>query len=82
MIQNFAVITVHEEVVDLVVEVLLLERNEVLPLVGFNNFTQFLYTSSVIISLELVFLSLRQTFGEDLLFLSVQKSSNLCMFSV
>ena len=31
MIPNFAVITVHEEVVDLVVEVLLLERNEVLP---------------------------------------------------
>ena len=30
MILNFAVITVHEEVVDLVVEVLLLERNEVL----------------------------------------------------
>ena len=28
---NFAVITVHEDVVDLVVEVLLLERDEVLP---------------------------------------------------
>ena len=31
MIPNFAVIIVHEEVVDLVVEVLLLERNEILP---------------------------------------------------
>ena len=31
VIPNFAVLTVHEEVVDLVVEVLLLERNEVLP---------------------------------------------------
>ena len=30
VIPNFALITVHEEVVDLVVEVLLLERNEVL----------------------------------------------------
>ena len=30
VIPNFAVITVHEEVVDLVVEVLQLERNEVL----------------------------------------------------
>ena len=30
MIPNFAAITVHEEVVDLVVEVLQLERSEVL----------------------------------------------------
>ena len=82
MIPNFAVITVHEEVVDLVIEVLLLERNEVLPLLRFNNLTQFLNTSSVIIRLEFVFLNLRLTFGEDLLFLSVQKSSNLCVFSV
>ena len=47
-----------------------------------KSFTYFLYTSSVIISLEFVFLNLRLTVGEDLLFLSVQKSSNLCVFSV
>ena len=46
------------------------------------SFLQFSYTSSVIISLEFVFLNLRLTFGEDLLFLSVQQSSNLCVFSV
>ena len=40
------------------------------------------YTSSVIISLEFVFLNLRLTFGEDLLFLSVLKSSNLCVSNV
>ena len=51
-------------------------------LLSFNNFTSFLYPSSVIISLEFVFLKLRLTFGEDLLFLSVHKSSNLCVFSV
>ena len=39
-------------------------------------------TSSVTISLEFVFLNLRLTFGEDLLFLSVQKSPNLCVPSV
>ena len=31
VIPNFAAITVHEEVVDLIVEVLLLKRDEVLP---------------------------------------------------
>ena len=51
-------------------------------LLRFNNFTHFLYTSSVIISLEFVSLNLRLTFGEDLLSLWVQKSSNLCVFSV
>ena len=51
-------------------------------LLRFNNFTQFLYTSSVIISREFVFLNLRLTFGEDLVFLSVQKSSNLCVSNV
>ena len=59
----------HEEVVDLVVEVLLLELIDVLP-------------SSVIINLEFVFLNLCLTFGEDLLFLSVQQSSNLCVSNV
>ena len=40
-------------------------------LLRFNNFTQISNTSSVIINLEFVFLNLRLTFGEDLLFLSV-----------
>ena len=71
----------HEEVVDLVVEVLLLERLKFF-LLRFNNFTQFLYTSSVIICLEFVLLNLRLTFGEDFLFLSVEKSSNLCVSNV
>ena len=51
-------------------------------LLRFNNLTQFSYTSSVNISLEFVFLNLRLTFGEDLLFLSLQMSSNLCVFDV
>ena len=51
-------------------------------LLRFDNFTQFSYPSSVIIRLEFVFLDLRLTVGEDLLPLSVQKSSNLCVFSV
>ena len=45
-------------------------------------FTQFLYTSSFVISLVFVFLNFRLTVGENLLFLSVQLSSNLCVFSV
>ena len=59
----------------------MLERNEVVPAEP-NNFIQFSYTSSVIISLEFVFRNLRLTFGEDLLFLSVQQSPSLCVFSV
>ena len=51
-------------------------------LLRFNNFTHFLYISSVIICLEFVFLNLCLTFGEDLLFLSVQKNSNLCVSNV
>ena len=51
-------------------------------LLRLNNFTQFSYTSSVIISLKFVFSNLRSTISEDLLSLSVQKSSNLCVFSV
>ena len=43
---SFASITVHDEVVDLVDEVLLLEPDEVL-LIRLDRFTQFLYTSSV-----------------------------------
>ena len=82
MIPNFAVITVHEEVVDLVFEVLQLEHSEVLLLLRFNNFTKFSYTSSVVVSLEIVFLNLRLTFGETLLFLSVQQSSNLCVCNI
>ena len=68
----------HEEVDDLVVEVLLLERDEVLP--AEIQWFHFFYTSSVIISLEFVFLYLRLTVGEDLLPVSVQESPNLCMF--
>ena len=51
-------------------------------LLRFKNFTEFSYTSSVIISLEFVFLNFRLTFGENLLFLSVQQSSNLCVSNV
>ena len=51
-------------------------------LLRFNIFTQFSYTSSVIIGLEFVFLNFRLAFGENLLFLSVQQSSNLCICNV
>ena len=47
-----------------------------------DRFTQFLYTSSVIVSLEFVSPDFRLTVNEDLLPLSVQKSPNLCVFSV
>ena len=48
----------------------------------FNNFTQSLYSSSVIISLEFVLSNLRLTVSEDLLPLSVQGSPNLFAFRV
>ena len=48
----------------------------------FNNVTQFLYTSSVILSLEFVFSNLHQTVSEDLLLLSVQESPSLFVFRV
>ena len=51
-------------------------------LLRFDRFTYFLYTSSVIISLEFVSPDLSVTVGEDLLALSVQKSPSLCVFSV
>ena len=51
-------------------------------LLRLDCFTQFLYTSSVMISLEFVFSNLRLTVGEDLLPLSVQKSPNLFVFRV
>ena len=51
-------------------------------LLRFNSFTWFLYTSSVIISLEFVFLNFRLTVGEDLLPLSVQKSPTLLVINV
>ena len=51
-------------------------------LLRFDRFTYFLYTSSVIISLEFVSPDLSVTVGEDLLPLSVQKSPSLCVFSV
>ena len=47
-----------------------------------DRFAQFLFTSSVIVSLEFVSPDFRLTVGEDLLPLSVQKSPNLCVFSV
>ena len=43
---------------------------------------EFSYTSSVITSLEFVFVNFRLTFGENLLFLSVQQSPNLCVSNV
>ena len=47
-----------------------------------DRFIQFLYTSSVIISLEFVLSNLRLTISEDLLPLSVQESPNLFAFRV
>ena len=47
-----------------------------------DRFIQFLYTSSVIISLEFVFSNLRLTVSENLLPLSVQESPNLFVFRV
>ena len=58
-----------------------MERDEVL-LLRLDRFIQFLYTSSVIISLEFVFLDLRLTVSEDLLPLSIQESPNLFTFRV
>ena len=51
-------------------------------LLRLDRFTQFLDTSSVIISLEFVFSNLRSTVSEDLLPLSVQESPNLFAFIV
>ena len=47
-----------------------------------DRFIQFLFSSSVIISLEFVLSNLRLAVSEDLLPLSVQKSPNLFMFRV
>ena len=47
-----------------------------------DRFIQFLYTASVIISLEFVFSNLRLTVSENLLSLSLQKSPNLFAFRV
>ena len=49
---------------------------------GTQKKCEFSYTSSVITSLEFVFLNFRLTFGENLLFLSVQQSPNLCVSNV
>ena len=51
-------------------------------LLRLDRFIQFLFTSSVIISLEFVFSNLRLTVSEDLLPLSVQESPNLFVFRV
>ena len=51
-------------------------------LLRFDRFTKFLYTSSVILSLEFVSPDLRLAVGEDLLPLSVQESPHMCVFSV
>ena len=51
-------------------------------LLRLDRFTNFLYTSSVIISLEIVFSNLRLTVSEDLIPLSVQESPNLFFFRV
>ena len=70
----FVPIFVHEEVVDLVDGVLLLEHDEVL-LAATRSFHLIFVYSSVIISLEFVFSNLRLTVSEDLLPLSVQEES-------
>ena len=51
-------------------------------LLRLDRFIQFLYTSSVIISLEFVLLNLRLTVSEDLLPLSIQESPDLFAFRV
>ena len=51
-------------------------------LLRLDRFIQFLFTSSVIISLEFVFSNLRLTVSEDLLPLSFQESPNLFTFGV
>ena len=51
-------------------------------LLRLDRFIQFLYTSSVITSLEFVFSNLCLTVSEDLLLLSVQQSPNLFAFRV
>ena len=51
-------------------------------LLRLDRFTQFLYTSSVIISLEFVFSNLRLTVSENLFSLPVQKSPDLFVFRV
>ena len=51
-------------------------------LLRLDRFIQFLYASSVIISLEFVFSNLRLRVSEDLLPLSVQESPNLFAFTV
>ena len=51
-------------------------------LLRLDRVIQFLYTSSVIISLEFVFSNLCLTVSEDLLPLSVQESPNLFAFRV
>ena len=71
----------HEEVVDLVVEVLLLERNEVLLAATRSFHLTFVYFFGKV-SLEFVFSNLRLTVSEDLLPLSVQESPNLFVFRV
>ena len=78
---SFASITVHEEVDDLVDVVLLLDTMKFF-LLRLDRFTQFVFASSVIISLEFVLLNLRLTVSEDLLPLSVQESPNLFAFRV
>ena len=47
-----------------------------------DNSIQFLDTSSIIIGLELEFLTLCSTISENLLFLSFQKNPDLLIFSV
>ena len=51
-------------------------------LLRLDRFTQFLFSSPVIISLEFVFSNLRLTVSEDLLPLSVHESPNLFAFRV
>ena len=74
--------TVHEEVVDLVGVVRLLdEHDEFLPSAT-RSFHSIFVTSSVVVGLEFVSPDFRLTVDEDLLPLSVQRSPNLCVFRV
>ena len=79
---SFASITIHEEVVDLVGVVRLLDEHDKFLLFWLDRFIQLLNSSSIVIGLELVFSNLRLTVSENLLSLSLQESPNLFILRV
>ena len=80
-IPMFVPIIVHEEVVDLVEVVRLLdEHDKLLFLLRLDRFIQLLNTSSIVIVLEFVFSNLCLTVSENLLSLSFQKNPDLLIF--